>query len=146
MAKERTSVDEGWAFNVKLGMVTHSSKCQDCLTMCQHYVADAMDNNQTLAVARQARDDILSRPLKTRVDGLKRRRVETLQKLTVLRQKISEAQGKLVEARQDHACLMEADNKPRHQLADTCEEEHGISAPGPSSFQLRERPRPPSYP
>ena len=144
--KERTPVDEGWAFNAKLGMVTHSSDCQDCLSMCQHYVADAMDNNQTLAVARQARDDVLSRPLKTRVDGLERRRVETLQKLAALRQKISEARGKLAEARRDRARLVEADNKPRRRLADACEEERGISAPGPSSFQLRERPRPPSYP
>ena len=71
--KESTPVNEGWAFNAKLGMVTHSSDCQDCLTMCQHYIADAMDNNQTLAVACQAWDNMLSRPWKTRVDGLKRR-------------------------------------------------------------------------
>ena len=114
--------------------------------MCQHYVADVMDNNQTLAVARQARDDVLSRPLKTRVNGLERRQVETLQKLAALRQKISEAWGKLAEARRDRAHLVEANNKPCHRLADACEEERGISAPGPSLFQLRERPHLPSYP
>ncbi len=116
--------------------------------MCQHYVADAMDkdNNQTLVRAHQAQDQALSHPWKAEVDGLKRRQVKTLQKLAVLHQKISKAQGKLVEARQDHAHLVEADNKPHCRLADACEEEPSISTPGPSSFQLHKCPCPLSYP
>ena len=143
-----TPINKGWTFNAKLGMVTHSSDCQDCLSMCQHYVADAMDkdNNQTLVRAHQAQDQALSHPWKAEVDGLKRRQVKTLQKLAVLHQKISKAQGKLVEARRDHAHLVEADNKPRCRLADACEEEPSISTPRPSSFQLRKCPCPLSYP
>ena len=118
-----------------------------------------MDNNQTLVVARQARDDVLSRPWKTRVDGLERRREATRAELAALHRTISEARGKLAEARQDRARLVEADNKPHRRLADAShrvmaqpqdgleeERKRHVSAPGPSSFQLREHPRPPSYP
>jgi len=118
-----------------------------------------MDNNQTLVVAHQARDDVLSRPWKTRVNGLKRRQEATRAELAVLHRTISEAWGKLVEARRDRVHLVEADNKPHCRLADAShrvmaqpqdgleeECEHHVSAPGPSSFQLYECPRPPSYP
>ena len=125
--------------------------------MCWHYIEDTMNNNQTLVMARQARDDALSRPWQTNIDGLERRRVETLHKLAALRQKISEARGKLAEARRDRARLVEADSKPPSRLAGAChhviaqpedglEEGGRISASGPSSFHHRERPRPPSYP
>ncbi len=127
--------------------------------MCRHYVDDTMDNNPTLVLAHQAQDHVLSSPWDTKINNLERRRAETHTKLAALRQAISEAHGKLAEARQDCAHLVEADNKPRCRLADAShrvmaqpqdgleeEHEHHVSTPGPSSFQLHECPRPPSYP
>ena len=102
---------------------------------------------------------MLSPPWDTKIDDLERRQAEIRAKLTALCQAISKARGKLVEARRDCAHLVEADNKPHHRLADAShhvmaqpqdglkeECESHVSTPGPSSFQLHEHPRLPSYP
>src|SRR5216683_8419973 len=151
--REPSPINEGWIYNESLGMVTHSSECPDCLCMCQHYVDNTMDNNPTLVLAHQAWDHTLSPPWDTKIDDLKRRQAETCAKLTALHQAISKARGKLAEAQQDRAHLVEANNKPHHQLADAShrvmaqpqdgleeEHEHHVSTPGPSSFQLHECP------
>lgn len=142
--KERSPVDEGWTYNETLSMVIHSSDCRLCLSMCRHYSGDTMDNKQTLVMARQARDDALSRRWKAEVDDLEKRRVETLNKLAALRREISKARGDLANARRNRARLMEADNNRVMALPEDGLEEGGcISASGPSSLLPR---RPPSYP
>ncbi len=138
----RITLIEGWTYNESLHMVIHPADCSNCTSMCKHYLVGIMNNDQTLVMAHQARDHTLSQPWQTKVDSLKRRCEETLQKLTVMHQKLNEAQVKLAEAQWDHMHLMGTDNKPRHQQ-DGLKEECHISASGPSSFQL---PQVPSYP
>jgi len=110
--------------------------------MCEHYLVGIMDNDQTLVMACQAQNHTLSQPWQTKVDDLKRRHEETLQKLTTMRQKLNKARVKLAEAQQDRVHLMGANNKPHHQQ-DGLKEECRISASRPSLFQL---PRALSYP
>ena len=103
-----------------------------------------MDNKQTLVMARQARDDALSRHWKAEVDDLEKRRVETLNKLAALRREISKVRGDLANARRNRVRLMEADNNRVMALPEDGLEEGGcISASGPSSLLPR---RPPSHP
>lgn len=130
-----TPADEKWTYNETLRMVAHpvtpDCSCEECLFLCQHYAKDTKNNNQTLVMARQARDDTLSRPWQTNNDDLERRGVETLSEIAALHQKISEAREKRRKAREDFA---------------RAEDRRELYGPGPSSFQRCEPPPPPSYP
>jgi hypothetical protein len=133
--KERSPVDEGWTYNEMLSMVIHSSDCCLCLSMCQHYCGDTMDNKQTLVMAHQAQDDVLSHHWKAEVDDLEKRQVETLNKLAALRREISKARGDLANAQRNCVRLMEADNNcVMALLEDGLEEGVCISTSGPSSL------------
>jgi hypothetical protein len=95
-------------------------------------------------MARQARDDTLSRHWKAEVDDLEKRWVETLNKLAALRREISKVRGDLANARRNRARLMEADNNRVMALPEDGLEEGGcISASGPSSLLPC---HPPSHP
>src|SRR6266851_7800235 len=107
----RITLIEGWTYNESLRMVIHPADCSDCTSMCEHYLVGIMDNDQTLVMACQAQNHTLSQPWQTKVDDLKRRHKETLQKLTTMRQKLNKAWVKLAEAQQDRAHLMGANNK-----------------------------------
>jgi hypothetical protein len=130
----RITLIKGWTYNESLHMVIHPSDCGDCTSMCEHHLVGIMDNDRTLVMAHQAWDHTLSQPWFAKVDDLERRHKETLQKLPMMHQKLNKAQVKLVEAQQDHAHLMGANNKP-HRQQDGLKEERRISASRPSSFQ-----------
>jgi len=107
----RITLIEGWMYNESLRMVIHPADCSNCTSMCEHYFVGIMGNYQTLVMACQAQNNTLSQPWQTKVDDLKRRHEETLQKLTTMRQKLNKARVKLAEAQQDRVHLMGANNK-----------------------------------
>jgi len=71
-------------YNEFLCIVIYPADCFNYTSICEHYLVGIIDNDQTLVMACQAQNHTLFQSWQTKVDNLKRRHEETLQKLTVI--------------------------------------------------------------